>query len=141
MNAHLYNQFLTCCKYGKLEELKSIWCEHDERLYLYHNCHELFINAIKYGHIELAKWLYQRPFDNKFDVILPINIHFGLERPFRLACYSGYLNIAHWLYDLSITQNRVIDIHVWNDYCFKFAERNQHIKLLNWLNKIDTTML
>jgi hypothetical protein len=101
-----------------------------------------FINAAKYGHLQVLQYLY------------PIfeNLHHdegGRESEifacaFRWAAASGYLPVLQFLY--SIFENlrhrddeggRESEIFAENSHAFRWAAKNKHKNVVKYLNKIS----
>lgn len=91
------------------------------------NCFALVCSR---GNTELALWM------THLDIInININIVSDNDKPFRYACENGHINIAKWLYN--ITLKKKVNIHANNEYAFVIACINNHKELVEWL--YDTT--
>ena len=49
----------------------------------------------------------------------PINIHINNENVFYFSCYKGHINIAQWLYELSIKNNKPLIFIQSNENAFR----------------------
>ena len=52
------------------------------------------------------------------------------------CCVYGYINIAQWLYDLSLKINQPIDIHANDEQIFYYSCINGHINIAQWLYEL-----
>lgn len=74
--------------------------------------------ACIYGHIKIAKWLYE------LDII---DIHGTKNNMFLRACSYGHLDIARWLYRFGV------DINYKDNHAFQEACENGHLDIAKWL--------
>ena len=115
-------QFVDLCSSGKLEEAKKFLKENPTidptaKNDLY------FRNALgcacRYGHLEVAQWLYQiNPEDD--------------EWAFQKAYINGHLDFAKWLLEVKPT----IDISSHDDYAFRWVCKYGNLELAQWLLKV-----
>ena len=85
------------------------------------------------GNLELLKWLHIN--SNTID------IHIHNETPFLYAIAEGKLEIAKWLYHISIMDTKIIDIHADNDYAFIYACYLGRLDICKWLYLISNNRL
>ena len=49
---------------------------------------------------------------------------------------NGHLQVAQWLY--SLDTDNPINIHIENEYAFRWACDNGHLQVAQWLYSLDT---
>lgn len=124
------------------------------------NFNKIFKISCKKGSLKIAKWIYQN--DNNiiwkcsygkcfYDICFGEFIDFAVwfknildgdkinpfdtydcKYLFAKLCESGKFDIAKWLYD-----NYKINIHVLDDYAFRWSIINGHFKISKWLYYLD----
>lgn len=80
----------------------------------------LIQHACRYGHLRLAKWLYDIGCDPTADNNCAI----------RVACQKGHLRVAKWLYSIGC------DPKDNNDCTVKYTAMNGHLAVVQWLCKM-----
>lgn len=75
-----------------------------------------FEYACKYGHLDVAKCLYE------------FGIKTDFNRAFGFACSFGQIEVAKWLVELG-----KINIHYDDDYAFRWSYLNDHLDIAKWL--------
>ena len=60
-----------------------------------------------------------------------------MKMHFDCSCRNGHINIAQWLYELSIKNNQPINIHVNNEEAFRLSCTNGHINVAQWLYELS----
>lgn len=96
------------------------------------NFNNQFMKYCESGEIDKIKCLYK---DAIINGIL-VDIHYGNDIGFRLACYYGHIDIVCWLYNIAKELNTPIDITQQNNVCFKYACINEHYYVAKWLAKL-----
>ena len=107
--------------------------------------------SCKNGHLDVAKWLYE--IGNKYNNPIDIHIYyynydsdddddddlegeFYEEQAFRYSLYNNHIDVAKWLYQISIETNSPINIHAMNDEAFKDSCGNGNLVVAKWLYQI-----
>ena len=81
-------EFRRLCVCGKLEEAKSLY---HSGIDIHDGDDSLFMLVCMFGHLDVAKWLYNISIENKS----PIN---NYKEAFIQSCGHGHLDVAKWLY-------------------------------------------
>lgn len=126
IDIHLENDllFLIACRHGSLKTAQWLYS-----LGGFIINHDVFvISAYEYFEFGVAEWLYS---------IGEIDIHQDYEAVFRYCCECGNLEMAQWLYKLSIDNNNPINIHILNDDAIIRACERNHYEILKWIHSID----
>lgn len=142
-----YYIFNICCQNNQLNI--CIWLYSLEIINIHANDDIFFTKYCDDEHLDIAKWLYSLGgftdeflnelftyncwYNNFLTVqwlydLNKINIHFDNDRPIKLSCESGHLDIAKWLYSLNS-----VDIHAQKYFAFKQSCENQHLEVALWL--------
>jgi hypothetical protein len=69
-----------------------------------------------------------------------IDIYSNNNKIFRLSCINGHLNMAKFVYMRSVSDRKKIDIHMWDDFVFRWASAYGCLDVIIWLyseGKID----
>lgn len=105
--------------------------------FIKNNINNIFGQACKQNNKRIAEWLYDLkkeliPDNNTVDILENGNILFCI------VCANGYKDIAEWLYYLSKThEKQKINIHVDNDYPFRYSCQYGHKDTAEWLYSIS----
>lgn len=83
------------------------------------------------GLVDSLKWLYLINDSKEL-----INNYFVSET-LQIACQEGYLDVAKWIYQLSIDINISIDIHQWDDVLFINSILHDQLQFAKWLWEIS----
>ena len=118
-----------------------------------HACDEYAFRWACYcSHLEVAKWLIEIS-ETTLSGLGVIDIHVDDENVFRSACEYGHLEIAKWLIEISEEKKLIclrsnsgasadcyprsglgiINIHVKDEYAFRWACQNDQLKVAKWL--------
>jgi ankyrin repeat protein len=130
-----YRNLEEAIKKGKLTNAVEVWNKSKKLktpIDIHYNNDELFMLACTYGHIKIAKWLYE--ISKEIESFIDINI--DNDKAFRLCCKYGHIKIALWLYEISDK----IDIHAENDNAFISCCMNGHLMIAKWLFKLSENM-
>lgn len=92
-------------------------------------CDEAFQTMCEYGHLEIAKWF----FDKRRKYSPALNISGNDNYAFRMACRNGHLELAKWLIKISGEFGFLIRINDVNNYAFMSASQNNHFEIMEWL--------
>jgi len=113
---------LDACRGGNFGDVKYI---HSLNVINFHaNDNGPFRQAINYGHLTLAQWIYES--NDKTDI--------DFNDIFYCACRNGYLACAKWLYSLGhITIN---DMHRFDENVFKASVLGGKEDICRWLWKL-----
>ena len=114
-------EFLECCKNGRLKQTKKIYENDDFDLYI--NNEKAFFISCLHGHLKVAKWLYS---------LGNVDIHNNNEKTFCFSCGNGHLEVAKWLYSLGN-----VDIHICNEFVFRLSCKNGHLEVVKWLYSLN----
>jgi hypothetical protein len=82
-----------------------------------------FYKACFYGHLELAKWL--------FEITPAIVIAVHCDIAFRTTCERGHLELAKWLLELNP------DMKAYCDESFRNACEEGHLELAEWFQSLN----
>jgi hypothetical protein len=121
------------CMLGNIEKLKKYW----ELYNLKWIAGEIFSIACKYGHLDIAQWIYrtvniindrgmQREPGDPVDIM----------RCFRDACEHGHVKIVKWLYELSISDKTVGTIHIHRNHFNLYKKCIKYKKVIKFLSDI-----
>lgn len=122
MSTTKYQDFLTCCKNGDINNCKILYKQQkisDSKL------RDCFKTACRYGNLNIAQLLYRLNFRIS-------SIFFDV---FRLACGYGHFNVIQWLYTVynnDKTINSSVDKRRLFNECFKTTCENGHIEIIKW---------
>lgn len=117
---NVISNFNVFIRLGCLPILKYIY--RTTNIDIYSNENIAFINACTYGHLDIAKWLYEL---SNFTM----NIHTKNCYAFKISCIKGHLNIAKWLY--TIDGEKIIANFTYLDFCDVVDEEN--LNVTKWL--------
>lgn len=114
--------FTTSCRLGNLDDAKKIFyfvpggSPHKRML----DC--AFRRSCKYGHLEVAQWLYGHGAD----------IHAINYKAFQLSCIRGHLDVAQWLFRLSQGQQvKILITH--SPFLWRICCNHGHLHVAQWL--------
>lgn len=131
------------CHYNRLDWAKYFY--YNFKIDIHNFGENAFTGSCGYGHLEIAKWLYDLGFkDNNSAaptsfVSSKINIHAVNEAAFRSSCHTGHIEVAKWLYDLGFKDNNgQIDIHVREEFPFRLASSKGHLDVAKLRPKVST---
>ena len=125
-NTRGYNGLALCCKNGKLNVIKHIFCcKEFNYKKINWNGNSLILVAARYGRLEILKWLLV-----KNESSIAERTKQGNSCMLTAACH-GRLNILKWLarngYSLGQKNN-------YGDSCTLLAAYNGHLETLKWLH-------
>lgn len=121
------DMFLDVVKNNNIEmviwflDLKKI---HTEKINYY-----AFEECCIHGNLEMARIIYNYS-------PLHTQIHKNMDKPFRLACENGWLDLAKWIYYV-LSNEKKIDIKICNHYAFRKALKNRNMHVVKWLETIE----
>ncbi len=116
----IQNDFITACRNNSLNIIR--WLHQKITI---SDINDLFNHPCVCNSIEVAKLLYS---------FGGIDLHIGNERFFIIVCSEGYFEFAKWLYDTSIIEGNVINIHAEDDYVFEHVcQSDKNFDLVLWL--------
>lgn len=123
-NSHQNLSFSKSCQNGNLETVKWIYQVLNDKIRLDPSPEILFQAICRQGHLEIVKFLF-----SKFN----IDIHHDNEQAFHNACRNDNIEIAKWLYEISLNEGKPIDIRANNDDVFKRCTVLNHQEICMWL--------
>ena len=88
-----------------------------------------------FGHLDVAKWLYNISIENKS----PINIHNNYGGASIQSCGHGHLDVAKWLYQLGIDTNKPFEVDIINK-AFYLCRSHNHEDVAFWLHLVGSKL-
>lgn len=129
--ADKYDLFYKSIRIGKLNVSKYIYKINIKPKIDLHTDHELaFRLGCKYGHLEIAKWIWN--ISNK-----TIDLHRDNYCIFQITCQHGHTEIAKWLIDIS---GNTINIYADDNLAFRWSCENGQIETAKWLHSLDVNI-
>lgn len=122
------NIFLLSCKLGFISYNKSLFNRYNIDIHANNKAFEL---CCKYGHIEIAKWLYDLGEKYAYG---KINIHCCNQLYYRISCERGHFEIYTWLVELS--EKHGYDKNELNHKIFVWACGMGMLDIAKWLIEI-----
>ena len=114
---------------GSLDDLKSLYENDNNIIKQLINEETIFYLACKYGHLDMARWIYSIDQDQIY--IKSIRCCTS----FYISCYYGYFDMAKWIYSIDPNQIKVSNNS--NQTPFYVACLNGHIDIVKWIYSID----
>jgi ankyrin repeat protein len=88
-----------------------------------------FLLACDNGQLDVAQYIV-----DKYDVVDQYDTMDNIKYSFCNVCEFGYLDMATWLYDNFVEW---VDIHLVDDYAFRWACTNGHLDVAKWLHTLE----
>lgn len=127
------NGFARACVHNHLDVAKwilslDVGIEIHAHYHTIYDKYNLFEIVCDIGNLKIAQLL--------LDTFKDIDIHSGWERPFRMACYAGHIDVAKWIVKIGETTYGRIDIHIMEDTPLRAAVNQGHFDIALWLIEI-----
>lgn len=120
------NSFLKTVKHlVKLQE--TLDCKH-YALDIHTQDETPFVSACANGDLMMVRYLVEL----SFSINSPINMHINHELPLKAACHSGNLALVKYF----ATLNTRFDLHVDNDYLFKYCHKYGYSEIEKCLTEL-----
>jgi hypothetical protein len=136
IDIHYNNEeaFLGACDFGHIDMAKWLWflsLEQMDEINITIQNHKAFRNSCFYGRTEVAKWLWKLYSEENYQLNISVD---DLQNMFELACcVKGDIEFANFLWDISITLNKPIDIHRDNEQLFQTCCYKNILEVARWL--------
>jgi hypothetical protein len=122
--------FESACSNGHLEVVKWLYNNFIDKININEHYSNIFKNVIHHNKLEIAKLLYslkEKPI-----------MHDLYTTEFIRACVNGKLEMVKWLYSIGdVCIEDKPNIHFNNEEAFKYASKNGHLQIVNWLINLE----